>query len=281
VIPRLRRLTTLLALAATAATATAPAQSPDVMFVPTNIDVALGMLRLAGVGDSDVVYDLGSGDGRLVIAAAKSFGARGVGIDIDPSLVADATRNADTAGVADRVTFRKADLFQTDLGGATVVTLYLTPSLNLRLRPKLFKELAPGARVVSNNFDMGDWPADSTIVVRGAAMANTPVRLWIIPADAAGRWSVLRHKLPPIRLRLKQAFQQLTGTAALGDERTELSDIRLRGDSLSFTVPAGGARGRMRFAGRIAGDSASGTLTMDGDAAARAWRAVRLARPRG
>ncbi|HET8622967.1 MAG TPA: methyltransferase domain-containing protein, partial [Gemmatimonadales bacterium] len=177
-----RRTTAGLLLAAGAASRAA-AQTPDVMFVPTNIDVALGMLRLAAVTPRDVVFDLGSGDGRLVIAAAQRYGARGVGIDIDPSLVADATRNADTAGVAERVTFRKADLFESDLRQATVVTLYLTRSLNLRLRPKLFRELRPGARVVSNNFDMDDWQPDSSVVVKGTAMANTPVRLWIIPAD--------------------------------------------------------------------------------------------------
>jgi SAM-dependent methyltransferase len=259
--------------------APAVAQTPDVMFVPTNVDVALGMLRLAGVTDTDVVYDLGSGDGRLVIAAAGKYGARGVGIDIDPSLVADATRNADTAGVADRVTFRQADLFRTDLREATVVTLYLTPSLNVRLRPKLLDELPPGARVVSNNFDMGDWPADSTVIVQGVAMANTPVRLWIVPADARGRWNLLWHKLPPIVLRLEQDFQQLRGTAAIGGGRTELTETRLRGDSLSFTIPADASRGAMRFTGRVAGDTASGTVAV-GAAAPGAWRAVRLSRPK-
>lgn len=252
-----------------------PAATPDVMFVPTNIDVAGGMLRLAGVSAADVVYDLGSGDGRLVIAAAKKYGARGVGIDIDPSLVADAIRNADTAGVADRVTFVKADLFRTDLRGATVVTLYLSPSLNLRLRPKLFRELRPGARVVSNNFDMGDWPADSTEIVQGVALANTPVRLWIIPADAGGTWSVTVSGAPAIELRLEQQFQQVGGTATVGGRQSQLSDAGLRGDSLSFTVPTDGVLGAMRFAGRIAGDSASGTVTIDEGAQPGAWRAVR------
>jgi SAM-dependent methyltransferase len=266
------RLAFLLAVAAPAA-----AQTPDVMFVPTNIRVALGMLQLAGVTERDVVYDLGSGDGRLVITAAKRFGARGVGIDIDPSLVADATHNADTAGVADRVTFRQADLFQTDLREATVVTLYLTSSLNLRLRPKLFRELPAGARVVSNNFDMDDWPADSTMIVQGAAMANTPVRLWIMPADAAGRWNVLWDKLPPFSLRLEQRFQQLRGTATIGGRTAELTDISLRGDSVGFTIPAHSSRGAMHFGGRIAGDHASGTVAL-GDALPSAWRAVRAGR---
>jgi SAM-dependent methyltransferase len=276
------RLGLLLALAAPAAAQTPDAQTPDVMFVPTNIDVAMGMLRLARVTGTDVVYDLGSGDGRLVITAAKGYGARGVGIDIDPSLVAEATRNADTAGVADRVTFRKADLFQTNLRDATVVTLYLTPSLNLRLRPKLFRELRPGARVVSNNFDMGDWPADSTVIVQGTAMANTPVRLWVVPAGVAGRWNVLWHGLPPVSLQLEQRFQQVRGTARIGRWRADLADVRLRGDSLSFTIPADSSRGAMRasmrFGGRVVQDSASGTVAVEGDDGPRVWRAVRTSR---
>jgi SAM-dependent methyltransferase len=276
------RLGLLLALAAPAAAQTPDAQTPDVMFVPTNIDVAIGMLRLASVTESDVVYDLGSGDGRLVITAAKRCGARGVGIDIDPSLVAEAARNADTAGVAERVTFRNADLFQTDLREATVVTLYLTPTLNLRLRPKLFRELRPGARVVSNNFDMGDWPADSTVIVQGTAMANTPVRLWVVPASAAGRWKVVWHGLPPISLDLEQRFQRVRGTATIGRWRADLVDVRLRGDSLRFTIPAdssgGGMRGALRFAGRVMQDSAGGTATVVGDDAPRVWRAVRTSR---
>jgi SAM-dependent methyltransferase len=254
----------------------AGAQTPDVMFVPTNIDVALGMLHLAAVGQGDVVYDLGSGDGRLVIAAAQRYGARGVGIDIDASLVAEATHNADTAGVADRVKFRKADLFQSDLREATVVTLYLTPSLNLRLRPKLFRELRPGARVVSNNFDMDDWQPDSSIIVKGVALANTPVRLWIIPADVRGAWKVMWDALPPLQLRLQQRFQQVTGSATIPRPAVALADVRLRGDSLHFTVPAADGRGAMRFDGRVAGDSAGGRVTVEGSATTRIWRAARV-----
>jgi SAM-dependent methyltransferase len=264
----------LLAFLAAARAAGASAQTPDVMFVPTNIDVALGMLRLAGVTAGDVVYDLGSGDGRLVIAAAQRFGARGVGIEIDPSLVADATRNADTAGVADRVSFRKADLFATDLRPASVVTLYLTPSLNLRLRPKLFAELRPGARVVSNNFDMGDWTPDSTVIVKGMAMANTPVRLWIIPARIGGRWQLSVDGGPELSLTFRQQLNQAGGEASMGGRRDALAEVRVRGDSFGFVVPSNGSRGAMRFSGRVAGDSASGTV-LGGSAAPRAWRAVR------
>ena len=273
----MRRGVLLLGLAA-AGSAPAAAQTPDVMFVPTNIDVALGMLRLAGVGDTDVVYDLGSGDGRLVIAAASRYGARGTGIDIDPSLVAEAARNADTAGVADRVSFHTADLFQTDLRAATVVTLYLTPSLNLRLRPKLLAELRPGARVVSNNFDMGDWAPDSTIVVQGVALANTPVRLWVIPADVRGTWRVGGDGLPPVELRLDQRYQEVTGIATIGGRPADLADARLHGDSLTFSLTLGGAGEPVRFRGRVERGRARGAAVPDGGGAPRAWGAERVRR---
>jgi tRNA G37 N-methylase Trm5 len=176
----MRRLRTLalaaalgLALSAQAQTA---ARGPDVPFVPTPEDVVAGMLRLANVKRDDVVYDLGSGDGRIVIAAAKRYGARGVGIDIDPERVAEASRNARAAKVADRVRFLNQDLFESDLGEATVVTLYLLPRLNLKLRPKLLAELKPGTRVVSHGFDMGDWQPERTVMV-----GDTAIHLWRIP----------------------------------------------------------------------------------------------------
>jgi len=139
------------------------------------------MLRLAAVGKGDVVYDLGSGDGRLVIAAARDFGARAVGIEIEPRLVAASAGYARRAGVAHRVSFLEQDLFQADLGPATVVTLYLTRDLNLRMRPKLLQELRPGARIVSHNFDMGDWEPARMIRVEADGQSR-PVFLWVVPA---------------------------------------------------------------------------------------------------
>jgi len=161
-----------LALAAPAQTAS---RTPDVGFVPTPDDVVAGMLRLANVKRGDVVYDLGSGDGRIVIQAAKRYGARGVGIDIDPERIEEASRNARAAKVSDRVRFLNQDLFESDLSEATVVTLYLLPRLNLRLRPKLLAELKPGTRVVSHGFDMGDWKPD-----RVAQVGSTTIYLWTI-----------------------------------------------------------------------------------------------------
>jgi SAM-dependent methyltransferase len=154
----------------------APERKPDVVYVPTPHAVVAEMLRMAKVGPKDTVYDLGCGDGRIVIAAARDFGARGVGIDIDPKRVAEARQNAKSAGVADRVEFRQADLFETDLGSATVVALYLLPELNLKLRPKLLRELAPGSRIVSQSFDMGDWKPAVRKKVEGK-----DVYLWYVP----------------------------------------------------------------------------------------------------
>jgi SAM-dependent methyltransferase len=166
---------------------------PDVPFVPTPAEVVEEMLRLAAVRAGDVVYDLGCGDGRIVIAAAKEHGVRGVGVDIDPALVAEAQRAAASAGVAHLVEFRRADLFDTDLREATVVTLYLGPALNLKLRPKLLRELRPGARIVSHNFPIGDWkPARESRVGWHAAY------LWSVP-----------ETVPP----------ELLGTSAAEEER--------------------------------------------------------------
>jgi len=155
-------------------------RTPDIHFVPTPMPVVDGMLRLAGVGPKDVVYDLGSGDGRIVIAAAKR-GARGVGIELDPSLVAESTRAAKTAGVASRVQFIEGDIFRTDVSAASVVTLYLLSEINERLRPKLLRELKPGARIVSHRFRMGDWEPDRSLKVNGE-----DVWLWLVPPKNPG-----------------------------------------------------------------------------------------------
>jgi SAM-dependent methyltransferase len=150
----------------------------DVPYVPTPENVVDSMLVLAGVGTDDVVYDLGSGDGRIPIFAARTYGARGVGIEIKPDLVEEARANAREAGVADRVTFRQGDLFEADLSGATVVTLYLLPDVNRQLRPRLFEQLDPGDRVVSHDFDMDEWEPDTTIRV-----SQSTLYLWTIPEE--------------------------------------------------------------------------------------------------
>jgi cyclopropane fatty-acyl-phospholipid synthase-like methyltransferase len=171
-------LIAVLAVPATAQTTAPPGQlrSPDVIFVPTPQEVVDAMLEVAKVTKNDVVYDLGSGDGRIPVTAAKKYGARGVGIDIDPQRVKEANANAEAAAVTDKVKFLNADLFETDISQASVVTLYLLPSLNVKLMPKLKAELKPGTRIVSHAFDMGDWKPEQTLNVNGRT-----VYYWTIP----------------------------------------------------------------------------------------------------
>jgi SAM-dependent methyltransferase len=152
----------------------------DVRYAPTPHHVVATMLRMANVGPGDVVYDLGSGDGRIVVAAARDFGARGVGYDIVPALVAEGVRNAEAAGVADRARFVHRNIFDVDTSPATVVTLYLSEELNERLRPKLLRELRPGARIVSYRVDMGDWLPDRAVTLDVDGKSRT-VYLWIVP----------------------------------------------------------------------------------------------------
>jgi hypothetical protein len=156
--------------------AAAPPRTPDVIFVPTPPEVVDAMLAVAKVGPSDVLYDLGSGDGRIPVTAAKRFGTRGVGVDIDPQRIKEANENAKEAGVTNKVTFVQGDLFEQDLSQATVISLYLLPSLNMKLRPTLLK-LKPGTRIVSHAFDMGDWTPQQTLNIGGRA-----VYFWTVPA---------------------------------------------------------------------------------------------------
>jgi len=169
--------------------AQAPTPSPqtqertaDVPFVPTPNEVVAEMLKVGQVKGDDVLYDLGSGDGRIVITAAKQFGTRGTGIDINPELVQQSKDNAQKAGVADRVRFLQQDLFQTNLSDATVVTLYLLPDINVKLRPKLLRELKPGTRIVSHDFDMGEWKPDRVVQVQGPARQHT-IYYWTVPEN--------------------------------------------------------------------------------------------------
>jgi len=153
-----------------------PSQQPDVIYVPTPHEVVEDMLRLANVGKGDVLYDLGSGDGRIAIAAAKKYGIRAVGIDIDPERIKEATANAKKAGVEKLVTFRQEDLFKADFREATVITLYLLPDLNVKLRPKLWAEMKPGTRIVSHQFDMGTWKPEKRLESNGRT-----VYFWTVP----------------------------------------------------------------------------------------------------
>jgi SAM-dependent methyltransferase len=211
---------------------------PDVVFIATPEDVGAAMLQLAGVTARDVVFDLGSGDGRVVIAAAREFGARGVGVDIDAELVTTSRAAARGAGVAERTTFLQQDLFVTDVRTASVVTLYLRDDVNLRLRPKLLRELQPGSRVVSHDFDMGDWPPDRVQRVRLGEREGL--------------------------LNLTQRYQGLGGTLSLDGRELTVADGRITGDRLTFTA---GARA---FEGRAGADA------LDGRTGDLAWSAHRV-----
>ncbi|HVF40361.1 MAG TPA: class I SAM-dependent methyltransferase [Gemmatimonadaceae bacterium] len=252
----------------------AASRVPDVVFVPTPHAVVDRMLSVARVGKDDVLYDLGSGDGRIVIAAAKRFAVRAVGIDIDPNLVAASRRNADTAGVAALVEFREADLFTIDLRPASVVTLYLLSELNVRLRPKLFNELRPGSRVVSHSFDMGDWKADSTLMVE-----NRFVFFWTIPANVVGMWNIIVQSDGAerrYRVRLDQKYQVVTATAPDSAAGISVGNAVVRGERVSFTIrdSSGATPLTLTFDGRLDGAVLSG-LASDGSGNARKWRATR------
>jgi predicted O-methyltransferase YrrM len=164
----------------TPASTEAPERDPDVPYVPTPNEVVTQMLQLASVKKGDVIYDLGSGDGRIVITAAQKYGTRGVGIDINPERIREANANAQAAKVTDRVQFRQQDLFKTNLSEATVVTLYLLPDINVKLRPQLFKQLKPGTRIVSHDFDMGEWKPERVVQVQGPTRQHT-LYYWVVP----------------------------------------------------------------------------------------------------
>jgi SAM-dependent methyltransferase len=251
-----------------------PPPDRDVIYLPTPPAVVDRMLAMADVRSDDIVYDLGSGDGRIVIAAAKQRGARGTGVEIDPELIAESNKNAAAAGVADKVRFIQADLFTFDFHDATVVALYLGRSLNIRLRDRILKELAPGTRVVSHAFDMGDWEPDEKAVVE-----DRNVFSWIVPADAAGTWRWVEgtgRNGRPAELDLKQSFQQATGTLQATSQPLPIQDGLLRGERLTFSVGRtieGEAR-IVRYDGRIVGNTIRGTV--DTGTTRTPWLAERM-----
>jgi hypothetical protein len=232
-------------------------EGKDVIWVPTPEALVEKMLDMAKVTAKDSVIDLGSGDGRTVIAAAKR-GARAHGIEYNPDMVELSKRNAAKAGVSDRASFAKADLFESDLSQATVITMFLLPDINLRLRPKLL-DMKPGIRVVSNSFTMGDWKADETATVKDGCVSYCTAYLWIVPAKVEGTW-----KLPQGELSLKQTYQTFSGSMSSGGTTTPITDTTLSGDQISFT-----ARG-VKFSGHVRGN------TIEGDSGNGKWRASRV-----
>lgn len=245
-------------------------------FIPStrmNVDE---MLRLADVGPQDTVFDLGSGDGRIVIAAAKDYGARGVGIELDPKLVAESMQHARAAGVADRTEFRAGDVFKADLRGATVVTMYLLTNLVDRLQGKLMKELAPGTRIVAHDYGFSDWTADRRVTI------SKTYYLYVVPAQAGGRWR-LEADLPPGRrsyeLHFEQRNQELRGGARVGGGFLPAFEARLNGTRISFVLVENDVS--HRFEGTVRGDLIEGVVRHGyGPRLAEArWRATRETAP--
>jgi precorrin-6B methylase 2 len=233
-------------------------------YVPTPQYIVERMLALAEVNEHDYLIDLGSGDGRIPITAARKHGARALGVEIKPELVGLASRLAAEAGVADKVTFREQDLYKTSITDASVVTLYLPPSVNLRLRPRLLNELKPGARIVSQSYNMGGWRADVQMDVRGIE-----IYLWIVPARAAGRWNVTSAGRE-FSLAIEQQFQEIKGNATVGGQTMPLRNATLRGDRVEFALDFGGKEPE-RFRGRITDD----VIESDPADKAAPWHATR------
>ncbi len=236
----------------------------DVIWVPTPQALVDKMLTMAKVAPNDYVIDLGSGDGRTVVTAAKR-GVRALGIEYNPDMVELSKHNAQKEGVSDRATFVKADLFKSDFSKATVITMFLLPDINLKLRPKIL-DLKPGTRIVSNTFTMGEWSSDESVNAdeKEGCQSYCVAYLWIVPAKAAGTW-----KLPQGVLTLKQEFQMLSGQLSVGDKRTPITSGRVRGDQLTFNVDG------VDYSGRVNGNRIEGL----GNGGSATWTATRTGRP--
>lgn len=220
----------------------------DVIWLPTADSLVEKMLDLARVTAQDYVIDLGSGDGRMVIAAAKR-GARALGIEYNPDLVEYSKKQAAAAGVADRAQFVKADIFESDFSQATVITMFLLPELNLKLRPQIL-DLKPGTRIVSNTFTMGEWTPDQTLELSSAQNCTSycTALFWLVPAKVEGEW-----KLPQGQLSLKQEFQKLSGTLTAGGKSAAIANGKLAGDQITFSV------GNVQYTGKVSGNTMQGT----------------------
>jgi len=249
----------------------------DVPYVPTPMEVVEAMLAMAEVNKDDMVYDLGCGDGRIVITAAKMYGSRGIGIDIDPQRIIECNKNANTAGVEDRVEFFQADLFEADFSDASVLTLYLLTQTNLRLRYKFLKELNPGTRIVSHDYDMGKWRADNDVLIEDDWEIHS-VYFWIVPANVTGTWT---WSVPAdsgkknFALNLEQSFQYVSGEAFENKilMAIPISEGKVTGDMLVFTLERNSEK--QIFEGRVQGHSIVGTIKTEGRENTIRWEAKR------
>lgn len=266
--------------------ATAPALAQDwgdTPYVQTPQNVVDTMLEIARVGPGDYVIDLGSGDGRMVITAAKQHGARGFGVDLDRKLVALANRNAARAGVADRAVFYQRDLHATDVASASVLTIYLLPEVNLMIRTRLLATLRPGTRIVSHDYGMGEWPPDyqTELAAPGKTVGigqRSRIYYWMVPGRAAGRW---RWRLAPdgkpveFELAVQQNFQVIDGALKAGESTARMENGRLAGESIDFSAVVDGTR--YEFSGRIYNHAIEGKARMTRGVESRelAWSAAR------
>jgi len=232
-------------------------EGKDVIWVPTPQALVDKMLDMAKVTPKDYVIDLGSGDGRTVITAAKR-GSKALGIEYNPDMVELSKRNAAKEGVSDKASFVKADLFESDFSQAQVITMFLLPDINIRLRPKIL-DLKPGTRIVSNSFTMGDWAADETANVKDGCASYCTALLWIVPAKVEGSWQT-----PQGELTLKQTYQMLTGTLKSGAASSAITNGKLNGDQITFSA------GGVEYSGRVSGNTIEG-LAKTG----AAWKATR------
>lgn len=272
--------------------ACAAGDQPSVPYVPTPQAVVDRMLDMAKVTAQDYLIDLGSGDGRIVVTAAKKFGTHGFGVDLNPVRISEANENARKMGVTDKVAFYQRNLFDTDLTQATVITMYLLPRVNLELRPKLL-ELKPGTRLVSHDFDMGDWKADAAVRMGAAdkfsgAGGDSDVYFWVVPAKAGGSW---RSQLPVAgkpqnyEFMFEQKYQMVSGSAQVNGRPVKILDAKLRGAELtfSFTAEVNGAPVKHEFSGSVDGGRIIGQAVLSGSrlAARMEWIAERAARVTG
>jgi 16S rRNA G966 N2-methylase RsmD len=253
----------------------------DVVYVPTPQIVVDEMLAMAKVNKSDYLIDLGSGDGRMVITAASKHGARALGVDLDTYLLKRANENAGKANVTDRVTFREQNLFQTDISEATVISTYLLPEMNLKLRPKILK-LRPGTRVVAHDYDMGDWyPDEQKSLIVPEKKVGSPgmsyVFFWVVPAPVAGQWQStisVNGKDVPYQFNLAQFFQNVDGSGTANGASGEIRG-KLTGEQIRFSLTGKEAQKLVRheFQGRVSGDTISGTVRIGLDTTQRPWSA--------
>lgn len=241
-------LTVALAAGLAVPSPAAAQQDLDVPYVPTPMDVVDQMLELAQPTAEDSLYDPGSGDGRIVVRAAEKFGTPGVGIELDSGRVARARTRAREAGVEDLVRFRHGDLFEADYRPATIVTMYLLSTVNLKLRPKLLRELRPGTRVVSHDFDMDAWQPDSVVTVDEH---NSTVYYWVIPASIAGTWELNVPGRGRTTIEIRQKFQELRASVPASDGSASVREARIRGRDVTLVLDGLGGSGPVRLRGTV------------------------------